>query len=508
MKLLDAVLAFALTLAALATVVSVFIEAGMRAARMRRRNLLATMKLLSEELATGALNLSDQECWDCVTATLVNPTRNKSRALAEKLRGQAPTSAFAALAIGPSQKGLGLTRAVNLVEQTCGFGVFQVLYSNVSLEHVMRRIAELPSVRERALQARDEVKAELNRLARKYEEFGSAASANFKRHAQAWSIGAGIVFALIANVDGLRIFEAYRADAELAAAVIANQQQLVQDQAQFRERRAGFDDAQAALTKAGDDVARLETELAALDAADATPSPDERNELTQALQQARLELQRAGDALDDFTSLEAIRETATQAAEQLASLKADGIPLGWHFYPACPYGQPTDRWQRSDRYCRAVSPAARVDGCWRDDCDAPAIAALTTLHRDFPGFARWLFAILLTGVLIGLGAPFWFDVAKRLAHLRSAAREAGASAEERMSGADANGDDHKRRQIVDRAVDDAIVESLQPAADPPAGKRGEVARRVADAALAGGSSPTAAAGVSTSAPAPIAPGGS
>ena len=40
MQLLDATLAMVLTLAALATIVTIFMEAGLRAARMRKKNLI------------------------------------------------------------------------------------------------------------------------------------------------------------------------------------------------------------------------------------------------------------------------------------------------------------------------------------------------------------------------------------------------------------------------------------------------------------------------------------
>lgn len=70
----------------------------------------------------------------------------------------------------------------------------------------------------------------------------------------------------------------------------------------------------------------------------------------------------------------------------------------------------------------------------------------------------WLFKAILTGLLIGLGAPFWFDVAKRLARVRKAFGGEG-SAEERLSGEDPGADATKRRALVERVVADAGADS-------------------------------------------------
>jgi hypothetical protein len=48
MQLLDAIIAFALTMAAFATVVTVIVKAGLRIARMRKTNLIGLMKGFGE----------------------------------------------------------------------------------------------------------------------------------------------------------------------------------------------------------------------------------------------------------------------------------------------------------------------------------------------------------------------------------------------------------------------------------------------------------------------------
>ena len=71
---------------------------------------------------------------------------------------------------------------------------------------------------------------------------------------------------------------------------------------------------------------------------------------------------------------------------------------------------------------------------------------------------QWLFAVVLTGCLIGLGAPFWFDVAKRLAQIRQGLRSR-ASDEVRMSGNNADGNAKERKRIVRQVVNDVNRET-------------------------------------------------
>ena len=45
---------------------------------------------------------------------------------------------------------------------------------------------------------------------------------------------------------------------------------------------------------------------------------------------------------------------------------------------------------------------------------------LLTVRHDATGFLLWLFTVVLTGVLIGLGGPFWYDLAMRLSQVKQA----------------------------------------------------------------------------------------
>jgi hypothetical protein len=56
--------------------------------------------------------------------------------------------------------------------------------------------------------------------------------------------------------------------------------------------------------------------------------------------------------------------------------------------------------------------------------DKPSTVAnvLKTGGSDPWGVLRWLFGVSITGALIGLGGPFWFDVATKLSTVRQKIR--------------------------------------------------------------------------------------
>jgi hypothetical protein len=104
-------------------------------------------------------------------------------------------------------------------------------------------------------------------------------------------------------------------------------------------------------------------------------------------------------------------DLARQAAEQgaretVAELKSLGIPIGFAAYPYC------------------VGAAAANDSrCGGESLEAFNVAA--TGERLATGnWVLWLISVLAAGGMIGLGAPFWYDLFRRVARLVPAARVA------------------------------------------------------------------------------------
>lgn len=405
MELLDAVLAFALTLAALATVVTVLMEIVLRSVLMRKKNLVETMRMLNDELPKGMLGLSEEDRWRFFTRVIENPAEGVSEQLAKTFDAGDAASA-----------------AIERVDWKC---LKSGVYDKVSVEHVLRRLSELPSVTRLSVQTAEKVKKEFYRLACKYEEFGSAVSASFKRRSQFWSIVFGVVLAIVANVDGIRIFEAYQASTDLTRTVIAREAQLREAYDLTDERRrailaqeAVVEEAKSALATArarkGDESSEAEAANQKLDAANAT--------------------------LATLTDPKELQRIARDAQAQVESLVAMGVPIGGAYFPHC------RMFGRHDLSTTCAGPA------WPSDATGDAWSAR---FRFIGHVLLWLVPVVITGMLIGLGAPFWFDVAKRLAEVRQMFGGAGSDAT-RLAARDADGDPKKREAIVSRVVDDAV----------------------------------------------------
>ncbi|NIW85000.1 MAG: hypothetical protein GWN09_00065 [Gammaproteobacteria bacterium] len=404
MELLDAALAFALTLAALATVVTVLMEIVLRSVLMRKKNLVQVMRLLNDELPNGALGLNEKERWEFFTRVIENPAQGLSARIPKVL-----------------DDGKTAADALNAIDWRC---LRTGVYDKVSAEHVLRRLVELKNVQKLSKHAADALKQEFYRLACKYEEFGSAVSASFKRRSQLWSILFGIGLAILANVDGVRVFKAFLAKNDLTQTVIARQGQLAAAYGQTEARR------QAILVQ----EAAVSTAKSAL--AEAQKTHGDASAEARAAQQ---KLDAENDKLAALANPEELRRLAEDAQQQVASLIALGVPIGNEYFP----------------HCRLFGDDDLSTSCAGPTWPGGAATELWAERFRFLGHIMlWLVPVTITGMLIGLGAPFWFDVAKRLAQVRQMFRGSGSN-ETRLAARDADGDPKKRREIVTNVVDDA-----------------------------------------------------
>lgn len=474
MELLDGIIAFALTMAALATVVTVLMEAGLRIARMRKKNFIEVMKLLNKELDTGslgkngALGMSDDERWDFLVRVVNNPAEAALNKIKPKLEKMTPEGILDYFGKDKAAGVNHLKRLWNFVANIFGDKKRACLYEGVSLEYLLRCLVDTPTVNRASRTASETLKVEFNRIAKKYEEFGSSVSASFKHHSQYWSILIGILFAIFVNIDGVRIFSAYRADPALANAVIEKQEVLLKNHEsvqasidEFKKAEAAFDKAKIEfekVNKGGDDTVIKAAETAMND---------------------------AEKILQEKTSIKETHEILKNAQKQLADLEKIGVPIGWDFYPNCPYGESELVWEKSSPKCRdipkesrkleAKSTFLRIVNTFNKEprklvAESTFLRIINTFNVDRARFLSWFIVVIISGILIGLGAPFWFDIAKRLSAVRKGLQSDTASSEYRLSGKNANGDPQKRKDIVNIIVSQAKAESVVRGAKTP-GKR-------------------------------------
>jgi hypothetical protein len=199
----------------------------------------------------------------------------------------------------------------------------------------------------------------INDLAMKFERFGAASSQRFQDHARFWCVALSVGLAFAANVDAVRLVQSLLHDQELTTRIVDKYQGLV--------------DGDAARPR--DPVESLK-EIAVL---------KEQGVITQDDMQAR-------------------KQSLSDARLQIGELRETGLPITFDAWP----------------FCRGKTGSG---GSWDSKCGNEVTASVMTwtgigqVARRLwsPTGLAWFFSVLLAGALIGLGAPFWFDLARGLA---------------------------------------------------------------------------------------------
>ena len=211
-------------------------------------------------------------------------------------------------------------------------------------------------------QAADDV---VKDLAQKLENYASFAGAYYARRAKTICMVVALALAFVFNVDGLNIFSSFVADEAVRHAVLEKQATIESD---YREKLKALREAEFRLAEA---------------AKGATPSPA------------------AGDPL--VAARDAAKLAADEARLRVADLARAGVPLGWERYPGC------------------SGPAAALDRRCASVIDDPKIG----MPVPYANLAIWLLSVGLTGLLIGLGGPFWYDTVQSLSQVLQLARALG-----------------------------------------------------------------------------------
>lgn len=395
MALLDSILAFALTLAALATVATLVLEIAFRFLRLKR---IAQLRMVEKLIAHAeALNNGQAE----------RPPAGQDQRI--KL-----------LLANPFAVGfLGFVKNLRTY-----WNKASAFYEDISLEHTLRRLVDLAGANDVAADittAAAMIHGKLDELALKYDEYCAALAVRYKQNAQRWSLVAGVVLAFALNVDGFRILEVYLQDPALREKAIAT---LQESEAEEQTGQTGAADAPAA----------------------------------------------AGDA--DQQALEELQQKYDELRGQVSRISGLDLPIGWSYFPWCftapGNGLPDPRCPEDP-----AAAAAQAQATPAAAGSAPAGAA----EERFSLYLAWALRVLATGLLIGLGAPFWYDVARRLAAIRSAFGGKG-TAEERHRGDDGLQSPWARKQLIERIVKDFLAFGVPvdrragAGQSPPAGQGG------------------------------------
>jgi hypothetical protein len=375
MPLIEAALAFAITMLALSLVCSSILEVFHRSFRLREKGLEYMLgqlfdSVLSKYQAAGAPAGAKQ-------AFVAEMTANRAPLHAVTAPAPAPAAAAAAPVAAPASrpekfrawlKGLHLrnlwsdrrVKELSLTDFMDRLGSLD-LAKDIKIRAVGRAAAA-------GVSAADAVDLALKDIAQKFDGFGRDAGVYFEARARIVSVVIAIVLAFVVHVDAVDLFRTYLRDPNARAKVIEQTQAVT---AQYK---------------------------AAKDAADAL------KQVTASPQPASEDVKAEIDKLKKEWS-DAIGSVDTTVKEYTDL----GMPLGWtpervrdakikHLIWFCP----DDYWP------------------WSGKCAPEKQHVLF----EVPTEPRIVFYLLLGGLLIGLGSPFWYDVVTNLTNLRKATQSA------------------------------------------------------------------------------------
>jgi hypothetical protein len=232
----------------------------------------------------------------------------------------------------------------------------------LSTEEFIRRFARSRVGRELYLRTAGRVDNLIDSLCLRYKELSDAMSEYIKNSSSILSMAIGIIIALTINIEAYRLFNFYIQNPDVAEKVADNA-------AAYAD---AYEDAQQ----------RLKDALAALDrtrAADSESTAEARQEI------------------------EAIKNRLEAVPGDVSALQAEGIPIGLDYFPFCRYRKAIKK-EGQDAYpCKDPDPRYRL------------MAPRDSARSLWPDYLWWIIKVIITGVLIGLGGPFWYDAVRGLA---------------------------------------------------------------------------------------------
>jgi hypothetical protein len=210
----------------------------------------------------------------------------------------------------------------------------------------------------------------VNDFARRYEEYGVAFSHKFKQFAERDNLILGVAIALLLNVNVISLTKTFLDNRGLTESLIAKSEAILKSAEAEQERIQKF----------------------SIDASDTK------------------------DVADFKASVERLQETVKEA-------KGLDLPLGWS-RDVLKYFEKTSAGLLCSLSNKKTAPEATQSNPKLDEKVDPLPYAVCKSTFDkvlFWGFSSsaWLLSTIMTGLLIGLGGPFWFDVVKRISLTRN-----------------------------------------------------------------------------------------
>jgi hypothetical protein len=239
--------------------------------------------------------------------------------------------------------------------------------------------------------AADPTDAVLKNVAQKFDAFGNEAGQYFEGRARLLSVAVAIGLAFLAHVDAVDLFGTYLRDPNARAKVIEQSQAMT----------AQYEASQKAIEA-----------VKKLDPTATPPSSDDVKKQVEALQK---------DALAAITN-------GNATVKQYADL---GLPLGWNDARIEAADMSLWLWTCKDAKTLKGQGLETLRGqCSPDEKDYAGLKGrqFMDVWVQVPKAPNVWFYLFLGGLLIGLGSPFWYDAVTGLTSLRNAAGGKAGSA--------------------------------------------------------------------------------
>ncbi len=234
-----------------------------------------------------------------------------------------------------------------------------------------------------------------------YNDAMDRVSGWYKRKTQGILLILGLIVAIAFNADSLMLARAFWTDPNLRAGVVSAAQQYVKDHPNGVDSPAIVGNAQIS-----NSTAATGNQTSATDIANNYPSTTDEKPSARPAAEPVYTAQQVERAEQQYRAASAyLQQTSNDAWTQLASLK---VPIGWCSDSAA-----------SGPTAQQVTGEPEADNDGADDSKLPC-----TPDRQLPhdGMA-WLLKIsglLITMIALSQGAPFWFDLLKKVTNLRLA----------------------------------------------------------------------------------------
>ncbi len=255
----------------------------------------------------------------------------------------------------------------------------------------VEQLAQTEFGRELATADRPAIERKIALMSYQFDRMGEAQTAVFRMRAKMLSSLAAFAFVVLANVNALEIYRH-----------LASNEEAMSETLQFLNVQSSDGSSEQAITQRISDLQQTLNRLEALPVDSTGASVQQNAELIAGLRE----------------EASGLRQSLEQVDTQLSALTVSGLPMGQSYFPYC-----------GDT--NLFSGLAGMIGAGTGDDDAGAGTVVVTdakcaaqanksvAQRVFlssEGYV-WLFCMIASAGLLGLGAPFWFNVFRTAAQM-------------------------------------------------------------------------------------------